>query len=63
MWIANEATYRVSSGKNGTTLKRNSRNLAKRRRPIEETIGIRKIKFRTLKKNKWKRLRNLNKAR
>lgn len=63
MWIANEATHRVSPGKNGTASKRNPRKLKKRRRPKKETNGIRETFCRPLKKNSWKRPRYPIKAR
>jgi hypothetical protein len=37
VWIANEATHRMSPRKNGAALKRNPRNLAKRWRFTKET--------------------------
>ena len=63
MWITNEATHRVSPGKNGTASKRNPRNIANRRRPTKEKNGIRETSWRPSKKIKWKRLRNPIKAR
>ena len=63
MWIVNEATHRVSPGKNGTASKRNPRNLVNRLRPTKETDRFRETSCRTSKKSKWKRPRNPIKTR